>query len=159
MYTDSTYGFKISYPPGFKFVSNVAAPGSGDVMLALYRAVDECMVDYPPGQIELGVFTYDATSLTAWVQKHSDVHCAGSNSGAFIFGVSNMTSITVDGRQGVTFDDSFSGCGGPAGSGEETVFVLSPNYVFMIGWWAAREAYAPTIRAIASMMLGTFSAG
>lgn len=158
VYSDATYGFKISYPPGFKFVSNVGVPAPGVVMLALYRAVDECMADYPPGQVELGVFTYDATSLTAWVQKHSDVHCAGSNSTAFIFGVSNVQSVTVDGRQALTFDDMFSGCGGPMGSGQETAFLLSPNYVFMIGWWAARDAYAPTIRGIASEMLSTFNA-
>jgi len=125
-------------------------------MLATYRAVDDCYVRYPPGQVELGVFSYDANSLTAWVQKHSDVGCAGSNTTAFIFGVSNLHAVTAAGRPAISFDDKFSGCGGPAGAGQETAFLLSPNYVFMIGWWSSGSSYAPTVRGIASEMLGTF---
>lgn len=154
-YSDAGYGFSISYPPAFE-VDGHTSPSDSEIR-ALYRVVDKCLQQFPPGQIELGVFTYDANSLTAWVQKHSDVDCAGSNTSAFIFGVSNMHSVTVAGRAALTFDDKFSGCGGPAGSGQETVFLLSPNYVFMLGWWAARSAYAPTISAVASKMLGTFT--
>ena len=126
-------------------------------MLALYRAVDNCYVNYPSGQVELGVFTYDATSLTAWVQKHSDVACAGANPTAFIFGVSNLHTASAAGRPAVSFDDKFSGCGGPAGTGQETAFLLTAKYVFMLGWWSSGPAYAQTIRGLASEMLGTFT--
>ena len=127
-------------------------------MLATYRAVDKCYLgNYPPGQVELGVFTNDAGSLDAWVQKHSDLDCAGSNSTAFIFGVSNVHAATTAGRAALVFDDKSSGCGGPASSGQETVFALSPKYIFMLGWWTAGRDYAPTMRKIAAEMLGTFA--
>jgi hypothetical protein len=156
-YSDTTYGFKISYPPGFRFEPQHGVAGTAIVML--YRAVDDCYSGgYPPGQVELGVFTNDADTLTAWVQKHSDVDCAGTNTKAFIFGVSNTQSVTVDGRAAIAFDDKSSGCGGPASSGQETAFLLSPQYVFMVGWWSAGPDYAPTLRQITSEMLGTFSA-
>lgn len=129
-------------------------------MLAIYWAVDKCYVGgYPPGQVELGVFTNDADSLSAWVQKYSDVDCAGSNAKAFIFGVANMQTITAAGRTALSFDDKSSGCGGPAFVGHETVFLLKTNQVFMLGWWSAvaRPDYAPTVREIASEVLATFS--
>ena len=125
-------------------------------MLAIYWAVDKCYAgNYPPGQVELGVFTYDADSLSAWVLKHSDADCGGSNTTAFIFGVSNKQAVTAAGRPALSFDDKASGCGGPAFVGQQTVFLLKSNYVFTLGWWSARPDYAPTVRTIAAEMLGT----
>lgn len=157
-YRDGTYAFEVSYPPGFQFESRYGA--STSEMLAIYWAVDKCYVGgYPPGQVEIGVFAYDADSLSAWVLKHSDIDCAGSNASAFIFGVSNMQAVTAAGRPALSFDDKASGCGGTAFAGHQTVFLLKTNHVFMLGWWAAagRPDYAPTVREIASEMLATFS--
>jgi hypothetical protein len=123
----------------------------------LYRAVDSCYLDrYPPGQVEMGVYTKDADTPAAWVQKHSDPDCGVVGSKAFIFGVSNLTSVTVAGHDGTSFDQKWSGCGGPAGKGQATAFFLSSKYVFMLGWWTASADYAPTMQAIASQMLATF---
>jgi hypothetical protein len=155
-YSDATYGFKISYPPGFQFEPLQGVAGTAIVML--YRAFDDCYAAVgPPGQVELGVYRRDADTLAAWVEKHSDVDCAGSNTTAFIFGVSNAHSVTVDGRAAIAFDDKSSGCGGPASSGQETAFLLSAQYVFMVGWWTAGPDYAPTMSQIMSEMLSMFS--
>ncbi len=125
----------------------------------LYRAVDNCYLGgYPPGQVELGVYTKDADTLNAWVQKHSDTDCGGANSTAFIFGVSSLTATTAAGHDAVSFDDQGSGCGGPAYKGHSTVFFLDLQHVFMLDWWTSGPDHAPTVQAIGSQMLATFKA-
>jgi hypothetical protein len=157
-YSDQTYGFSISYPDTFTFKQEGGAfPARG--WLIEYRAVDtRYLGTYPSGQVEMGVYTKDANTLTAWVQKHSDATCGMPNSTAFFWNVSNLKTTTAAGRDAVSFDDNSKGCEGPQSTNHFTVFFLGSNHVFRFNWWASDANYSPTIEAIADKMLASFTA-
>jgi photosystem II stability/assembly factor-like uncharacterized protein len=150
-FTNAQYGFAIAYPPGYTLKSEGGAnPATG--WLAEFRAVDSCYLDvYPPGQVEMGVYTKDADTLTAWVNKHSVAKCTDPG---FFPGVSNMRSVTVAGRDALAFDDVYTGCEF-SGVVHTTVLLLGSGNVFRIDWWATDPNYAPTLQAIADQMLAS----
>src|SRR2546428_2149202 len=89
-YTDQQYGFSISYPPDFTMQSQGTGPPGG---LQVYRAVDNKYVSgYPPGQVELGIYTMDAETLSAWVAKHTGPAEAPSSQGHYWATTTNLTS-------------------------------------------------------------------
>lgn len=152
-YKDNKYAFTISYPKGFTFQkSGGADPRPG--WLIEYRAVDTCFLGgYPPGQVEMGVYTMDADTLTAWVQKHSDSTCLIGKE--YFWAVSNLRTVTVSARKAVAFDVDASGC--PEGTGmiHDTAFLLGTGNVFRISWWSSDPNYVSTVQAIAERMLAS----
>src|SRR5260370_41705379 len=69
-YTDSNYHFTIAYPANFTFQPEHGLPGTG--LLMTYRTVDPIYLStYPPGQIEIAIYSQDASNVADWVTKHS----------------------------------------------------------------------------------------
>ena len=148
-YTNSQYGFSLSYPGGYTVEqAGSANPSAG--WLAEFRAVDTCFLgSYPRGQVEMGIYTQDADTLTAWVSKHSVARC--TDSGGFFWGVSNLKSVTAAGRDAVAFDEA-STCEGPS-TIHDTVLLLKSGKVFRFDWWSTDPNYTATIQGIAQQML------
>ena len=104
------------------------------------------------------VFPEDADTLTAWVQKHSDNHACLGGPGIFVF-VTNLKPVTSSGHDAVSFDQDVRQCGEGANLiRHTTVFFLGSTYVFVFEWQATDVNYAPTIQAIAEMMLASVTA-
>jgi hypothetical protein len=101
----------------------------------------------------MGVYTMDADTLVGWVQKHSDSTCLIGKE--YFWAVSNLMSVTVSGRNAVTFDVDTSGC--PEGSGmiHDTAFLLGTGKVFRFSWWSSDPKYVSTMQAIAERMLAS----
>jgi len=155
VYRDDQFGFSIFYPPGF-VVDN---PGSNTLpapWLRERRVVDKQYQNVsPPGQIDIGVYSIDADTLTAWVQKHTGP-CGSQVSNAFFWDVvRNLTTVTAAGRQAVSFDWDMSSCGASL-TVHETAFFMGSAYVFRLDWWALDPAYATTLQQYAQQILATF---
>jgi hypothetical protein len=150
VYTDPIYSFSISYPPDFDF--EVQHPGP-PTNLQLYRAVDKkYLCGYPLGQTDMGVFTNDSSSLSAWVQKHSDVGTAEDTK--FLIGVTDLKAVTVANRQAVTFQEV--GVPELPPTIYVTAFSFGSGLIFLLDWWSYDPSYIPAIRGIAQAMLSSF---
>ena len=153
VYTDADYHFDISYPSGFTFLKEGGSPGTG--MLQAYRAVDPAYLNtYPPGQVEIAIYTKDADSLAAWVTKHSGP--AGSNDLTRYWSpVTNQAPVALASQSGLAFDWVPDQGGGPI---HAEVAFLGTTYVFLIQWWASEPSYEATVtdnyaRMVASLEL------
>lgn len=155
VFTDSQHGFSISYPGGFIFKQEGGAdPASG--WLVAYRAVDNRFLEgYPPGQVEMGIYTKDAGSLTEWVQKHSDSVCGLPGNTGFFWDVTNMKPVTAAGLPAVSFDEDDTGCS-PQATAHVTVLFLGSAYVFRLDWYVSDPNYSAIVEQIAEQMLATF---
>src|SRR5438067_957046 len=101
-YKDSTYKFSVSYPPCFTFEQGHGSAGTGLVMT--YRAYDPVYKDtYPAGQLEIAIYTKDATTLSDWMTNHSGP-AASTKVTTYFPGASNRSSVTVDGKPGISLD-------------------------------------------------------
>jgi hypothetical protein len=153
VYADAQYGFSISYPREFTFKKEGGAdPARG--WLNEYRAVETRFLDaYPPGQVEVGVYTKDADTLSAWVQKHSAASC-GLPGNPFFWATANLKPVTAAGRDAVSFDTDPKGCG-PSIAVHNIVFFMSNGYIFQLDWYA-NTTYATTIQGVGQQMLATY---
>jgi hypothetical protein len=147
------------YPAAFTFKQypKGSLPPS-DTALVAYRVADRCFeFGSETAWIFVGVYAKDAEALIAWVQKHSDnAHCLGGP-GFFVF-VTDLKAMTVAGRNAVSFDQDLGQCGEGVGAGlfrHTTVFFLGSSYVFVFEWQSVDVSYAPTMQAIAEMMLAS----
>ncbi len=155
VYSDPQFGFKISYPPDFVVPSpdsNVPRP-----WLRELRAVDQRFIaQYPPGQVEFGLYTEDAASPTAWVQKHSGPCGSPGNQAFFWDKAGNLQAVAAAGHAAVSFDWDMSSCGSPIVV-RETVLFLSSGFVFRFDWWASDANYLSTLQPIADQMLASLN--
>jgi len=159
-YTNTQFGFSISYPPGW-VVQNSANPGSTlpRGILLLQRAVEPRFLgNYPPGQVEFSVRARDADTLNAWVQKHTGP-CGSDGSKEYYWDTpSDLTSMTVAGHDARSFDWNMAqACGEGATSLHFTAFFVGTSYVFVLDWWSTDPAYAATVHRVADQMLASFS--
>jgi len=157
-YTNTQFGFSISYPPSF-VVENSLNPGMTlpPGWLLEMRVVDRRFLGkIPPGQVEFGVRANDAGTLTAWVQKHTGP-CGSPNSSEYYWDkVSNVTPVNAAGREALTFDWNQQACGTPY-TLHLTAFVLQTSHVFLFSWYSQDAAYSETLKRIADQMLASFS--
>jgi hypothetical protein len=123
-------------------------PGTGLVMA--YRAVENCYVNtYPPGQIEITIYSKDADTVAAWISKHSGP-ATSSDPTRYWTPVTNQTAVTVTGQEGVSFDwvpdmkDKTI---------HATATFLGTAYVFVIQWWSNDTDYATTLHSYYQRML------
>ena len=157
-FTDPQYGFTVSHPRGLLFyrATNLA---SLDPVLVRYDVADRCPSDNPGPSWGVGTFIYtrDAGTLTAWLQKHTDNHSCGiANVTGFLFNVTNVKSVTVTGRDAVSFDENLGACGeGGTGAAHLTAFFLASSHVLVLRWYSQDSNYAPTVQVIAQEMLGS----
>jgi hypothetical protein len=147
-YTDSDYHFSISYPPGFTFERQHGVEGTGLVMT--YRAVDSRYLSgYPPGDIDIGIYTKDADTLAGWVAEHTGP-VTSSDMGRYWSPVTNETPVTVAGHAGLSFD--WVGDSDPLTLHDTAVF-LGTAYVLTIGWWSSVPVYASSMQRYHQQML------
>lgn len=151
-FSDTDYGFTITYPTGDTFEKG--GRGNPDIgWMAAYRAVDTCYLGgYPPGQVEIGVFKFDAPSLTAWVSKHSVARCTDPG---FVFGVTNVQSVNVSGRDAVTFDEVGKCITEGPDTVHDTVLLLKSGYVLRVDWWSVNPKLVGTLQGVVDHMLAT----
>lgn len=151
-FSDSDYGFTIEYPTGDTFEK----AGRGNPVagwMAAYRAVDTCYLGgYPPGQVEVSVFKFDESSLTAWVSKHSVAKCTDPG---FLDGVTNVQSLKTSGRDAVTFDEVGKCIAEGPDTIHNTVLLLKSGYVLRVDWWSVNPKIVGTLQATADHMLAT----
>jgi hypothetical protein len=147
-YDDATYKFSISYPPTFTFERQHGIAGSD--ILMLYRAVDPAYLKgYPPGEVEIGMYAKDADSLDAWVTKHSGPPSPTEDNRHWS-AVTNRATVTVAGRDGISFD--WSPDSGKSVIHSTCVF-LGTTYVLMVAWWTTDAKYSDTIQHHHQQML------
>jgi hypothetical protein len=121
------------------------------------RAVDkQFSTGYPPGQVDFGVYSKDADTLEAWVQRHTGP-CGSPNSKAYFWDTTaKLQPATIAGRSAVSFDWDQSSCFGTA-TLHETALFFGTDYVFRLDWWSTDPNYSSTIQQIAAQMLSTFN--
>jgi hypothetical protein len=69
-----------------------------------FRAVDTVYVNsYPPGQIEIAIYSQDAASPSEWVTKHSGP-AASSDRSRYWSPVTNTAQVSVSGKTAFSYD-------------------------------------------------------
>ncbi|MGH7765271.1 MAG: hypothetical protein ACREOM_12735 [Candidatus Dormibacteraceae bacterium] len=115
-----------------------------------YRAFDPQYANmYPPGDIGIGIYTRDADTLAAWVDKHTGPP-GSSDHTRYWSPVTNEVASTAGGRQAVSFDwvpDT-----GPPTIHDTAVF-LGTSYMLTVGWWSTVPSYATTLQPYYQRML------
>lgn len=159
-FTDTKYGFTVSYPPQFAFALYPAGslPPANPV-LAAYRSADRCFAfGAETGFVFVGAYTFDAATLSTWVNKHSDNRACLGGPGVFVF-VGTQKAITVAGHAATSFDQDLAGCGEGGGAIERhtTVLVLNSGYVFVFEWQSVDASYTPTMQAVAERMMSSLT--
>lgn len=163
-YRDAKYGYELEFPPNFVVeefaVGSPRTPGE----LRLLRFVDRAFVDsqeFPPGQVDLGVYSKDAKTLSAWLTMHSRTTCRTSSCPTsttredaddrdiYFLDVENIVETQAAGRPGVTFDWH-------TGEGDEihALIFFHRSVVIRLDWWG--EAYEPTIQPVFARMVASF---
>jgi hypothetical protein len=150
-YSDAEYAFKIAYPPGFIFKREGAAdPSSG--WLAEYRAVDKTYLNvYPPGQVELAIYSNDADTLPNWITKHTGASSSTDHS-RYWQSTSSIQATSAAGRSAIAFDVNVAGF--PA-TGHSTAFMQNSSRIVVVNWWSD-ASYASSVGEFARQMLATF---
>lgn len=153
VYTDSRYHFTVAYPATFTFEPQHGLSGTG--LLMTYRTVDPTYLNtYPPGQIEIAIYSQDASNVADWITKHSGPP-ASSDPNRYWSPVSNESAVTVAGRSGESFDwipDMHDK------TVHATAILLETSYVLVIQWWATDPTYAPMLASYYHHMLGDLQA-
>ena len=148
-YSDATFAFRIAYPAAFTFKRE----GNADpvaMWLAEYRAVDNRYLNgYPPGQVELGVYSMNADTLDAWLTLHTGVD-QSTHSQFYWAATSNVQAATIVGRAVITFDVQ----NGPA-LVHVTIF-RHGVYLIRLDWYSTDSTYSSDIQAVADQMLKSF---
>jgi hypothetical protein len=115
-----------------------------------YRAVEnQYLQGYPPGQIEIAIYSKDADSLSGWVAKHSGPPTS-SNQNRYWNDPTNQSAVRVNGRDGFSFD-WLPDVGGA--TIHSTAVFLHAKYVLVLQWWSADSTYAATVKQYHSRML------
>jgi hypothetical protein len=139
-YGDPDYQFSVSYPPGFTF--ELQHGDSGTTLLMTYRAVDRLYLNsYPPGQIEIAIYTQDASSPIDWVAKHSGPATSTDRS-RYWSPVTNTATVSVAGKTGFSYDLVPDGFGTPV---HATALFIGTRYVLVLDWWANDATYESTL--------------
>jgi hypothetical protein len=119
-----------------------------------YRAVDPAYLNtYPPGQIELAIYTKDADTLGGWVAKHSGPPTSSSMT-RYWTAATNQTPVTVNGQSGLSFD--WVGDMGPPTIHDTAVF-LGSAYILEVDWWSTDPSYAATLQEYHQQMLASLT--
>jgi hypothetical protein len=149
-YSDTTYQFGFSYPPGFTVELHPSDGRTG--LLVSYRAVDTThLKGYPPGQLELAVYAKDSTTLGEWVTKHSGPSGSPDITRHWT-PVTNRNATTVGGSPALSFDwipDMLDK------TVHATIVFLGTDYVLLVQWWSTNSTYAPTLQQHYAQMLTT----
>lgn len=159
-FTDTNYGFTVSYPPQFAFARYPAGSLPPDnPVLAAYRSADRCFAfGAETGFVFVGAYAFDAAMLSTWVDKHSDNRACLGGPGVFVF-VGIQKAVTVAGHAATSFDQDLAECGegGGAIKRHTTVFVLNSGYVLVFEWQSGDSSYTPTMQAVADAMLSSLA--
>jgi hypothetical protein len=148
MYTSQQYGFSVSYPPAYSFEVQGSGPPGG---LAVYRIVDDRYLSgYPPGEVDLGLYQMDATTLRDWITRHTGISTQGHT--YYWESTANTTDTTAAGQPAVSFDWT----GGVPTPIHATAFLKDSSTVVLFDWWATDTTYSSTIQLCASQVLASF---
>ncbi|MGH7866422.1 MAG: hypothetical protein ACREP9_02055 [Candidatus Dormibacteraceae bacterium] len=115
-----------------------------------YRIVDTAYWNgYPPGQIEIGIYSKDYSTLAGWATRHSGPSTSSSNS-RYWNAVTNEATASAGGHDALEFDwvpDSGSS------TIHDTAFFLGTAYVMTVSWWSNDPTYAPALEGYHRRML------
>jgi hypothetical protein len=149
-YTDTTYHFTVDYPATFTFQPEHGVSGTGLVMA--YRTVDPIYLStYPPGQIEIAIYSQDSSNPADWVTKHSGPPMS-SDPNRYWSPVSNASTVAVAGRSGESYDWV------PDQGGQTihaTAILLGASFVLVMQWWSTDPTSAPTLGQYYQHMLSS----
>jgi hypothetical protein len=123
-----------------------------------YRAVDPTYSNVDSrGQIEIGIYSRTASTLSEWVANDSRPPLASENVRYATAGANQMV-LTVDCRDGLFFD--WIPIGGPpievSPLVHATAVFLGTAYVLVLDWWSTDPAYAPTLELYHQQMVYDF---
>jgi hypothetical protein len=120
-----------------------------------YRALDPVYLNaYPRGQIEIAVYTRDASTVTEWITKHSGPP-PSTNQSRYWSPVKNSATATVAGHTGVSFDwipDQKDK------TVHATALFIGASSVLVIQWWSTDSTYSATLLQYYQQMLGDLQA-
>jgi hypothetical protein len=105
-----------------------------------------------PTQIDFHVFTKDADTLTAWVQKHSGPCDRPASAPYYWVKTSNLTPTKVAGAEALSFD--WGACTSSMLL-HSTVFFMGP-YIFELDWFTTDPTYASIAQETGQQMLASF---
>lgn len=151
VYTDTQYGFTISYPSGFTFQDQGAGPPGA---IQIYRAVDSrYLTGDPPGQVDLDIISMDTATLSEWIAKHTGPSSAPPSQEFYWETTANVTPTSAAGHQAISFDNSSPG--GP-GTVHAIAFLQTSSRVILIDWFSTDPSYADAIQSVYQQMLASF---
>jgi hypothetical protein len=120
-----------------------------------YRAVDPIYLNrYPPGQLEVAVYSKDANTLSDWVVKHSGPS-GSSDISRYWTPVSNQAIRTVGSKSGLSFDWVPDMADKTIHS---AIVFLGNAYVLMLQWWTTDPHLESTLNQAFAQMLTTVQA-
>src|SRR5207302_10505591 len=99
------------------------------------------------------IYTKDATTLSDWMTNHSGP-AASTKVTTYFPGASNRSSVTVDGKPGISLDWFPNEGPGPV---HTTATLLGTAYVIVLQWWVADPSYATTLRPYYLQMLASLT--
>jgi hypothetical protein len=145
-YTDSGFGFSVAYPRGYTFQSTGStSDGAG------YRAVDNRYLGgYPPGQVEVNLYSMDGDTVSNWISKHTGPLTAPASEHYYWPSATNVHATIGAGRPAIYFE-------APAESTtiHATAFRQGPR-VAILDWWSKDPTYSTTVQSVAQQMLASF---
>ena len=150
-YTSREWGFTIPCPAGFAW-ETFGSSYSGSSLRFAYRMVEAPYLgNYPPGQIEMHLYGEGVGNLRTWIAGHLGPPMSSSAAVYWDF-TTNLTDTTVAGAPAVSFDYTLQGPEAPP-LVHAVAFVIGPNLVLVLGWWAYQSSYSSSIAPVAQRVV------
>ena len=151
IYVNNDFGVSISCPSNFMWQTYPAfQPIPALVFHA--RAVDkQYIANYPPGQVQIQLYSMDADTLRAWINKHIGPQMS-TDPQHYWDTTSNVSDVTMAGRSALAFDYTLFGPEAPE-TNHAVAVVHGSKYVLVVEWWAYQASYRATIGSIGEGMV------
>jgi hypothetical protein len=116
------------------------------------RAVDsQYLANYPPGQVQIALYSMDADTLRGWINKHIGPQVSNDPQ-HYWDTTSNVTDVTMAGLPALAFDYALIGPEAPE-TNHAVAVMHGSNYVLVVEWWAYQASYRATIGNVGQGMV------
>ena len=150
-YTSTEWGFTIPCPAGFAWETFGGSYSGSSLRFASRMVEGQYLGNYPPGQFELHLYGEGVGNLRTWIAGHLGPPMSSS---AVVYwdSTTNLTDTTVAGAPAISFDYTLQGPEAPP-LVHAVAFVIGPNLVLVLGWWAYKSSYSSSIAPIAERVV------
>lgn len=149
-YVNNDFDFSLSCPSDFTW-QTYAANQPIPALVFHARAVDtQYLANYPPGQVQIALYSMDAETLRGWINKHIGPQMS-TDPQHYWDTTSNVTDVTMAGQLALAFDYTLIGPEAPETN--HAVAVVHGSYVLVVGWWAYQASYRATIGNVGQGMV------